>query len=283
MPRRDGFPTNPELVEEFTEASRLTYVAAYETVLAGQLDKFPHFHGKPLSAVPLIAYRNHMLESAQELYDSSDINVVEKELLEVRPVSPIDADAREGHLTLRDLPQENHEAYAAMVERIGNLHVSDDIAVATALEPGGVVADYTATLRSGRVRHIGTLKERPAKQSIVSGKFFAEDMHQFLASPAALRKIRLANAVLRGIGEPPLMDAFFTLSHVRDLPLNGYEPESWLNDYLNEMSARALRHRDTLERLEALGAPQVIIDHQESLIGEYESAARRALRCLDAK
>lgn len=280
MPRKDGFPTNPELVAEFTETSRLTYAAAYDALIASRLDEVPYFEGKPLNAVPLIAYRRALLEQEVQQFTNTSID---KEVLQVRPLTRYDADIRREHLTLRDLPESEHIAYDQMAERIDKLTISDDLAVSTAVEQGGVIAEYTAHMHGGSSRHISTLKDKPAKQSIVSGKFFAEETYELVTSPVRLSRMTLANNALWQMGITPLMNVYFGVSYVPNLPLNGHESVQWLSNYADVMATRELRHRDTLDRLEALGAPAPIIENERRLIDKYESSARRALRLLDTK
>lgn len=287
MPRRDGFPTNPELVTEFTETSRLVYIAAFNQIIAHRLDELPYLRDKPLSMVPLIMYRNRLFDEGTDGIVRPDARAVAKETLKVKTTDSGDAYDRREHLTLKSLPEADHVAYGAVAARMEQLTITDDLVAEVAIEPHGVTAEYWADMHNGKRRHIGTLKEKPAKQSILSGKFFAEDMHETITSPGSSARMAIAREVFARLGMEPIQDVSFRLALEPSLPLNGYEPRRWLERYLDSMADGALRARDGLERMQSSKyadmMPEVIIESQKSRVAEYEAAASRALAILESK
>jgi hypothetical protein len=161
MPRRDGFPTNNELMAELEIRGRDLYVATFA-------DSFPPLpvaaEDKPAHVLSL----DFNLEHDTGGLDGPGLNPVVLEALVLKPIR-LDKGTRiaiEQHVQWKG-DQEMVERRLRIAEVAGGLLVSNEFDP-ECLEPQALLTTYVARLRNGRTRFVDTLKDKPTKQTLYS-------------------------------------------------------------------------------------------------------------------
>lgn len=280
MPRRDGFPTNQEMVVEFNNLSQTAYVDAFQRLSADGLPDA--FQDKPLSLM--------YLDAAKRVpkFMRVDGAVVDERLL-VRTLEEDDVNYLPDTLGFKDIPEDVLEHYYEVARRIGDVTLHNGLDITTVLPPEGIVADYTAVYPNGRTRHISRFKEKPAKASIVAGKYFAEQAIQEINTPFEDKHFDLTNfakvaASLQDLSEQGgIVRHSLSFYKVPNLPLNGHESKGFLNDYANSMLDRTMRSATRLERMKDFGFPDAVIESAQNIYDAANSSYLRAQALLDKK
>jgi hypothetical protein len=280
MPRRDGFPTNREMVVDFNTLSRTAYIDAYNHMTA---DGMPAaFEDKPLDALYLNVIKN--IPAFMRTSDS-----VTDEQLVVEPLQEDHADFMTSIIGFQDIPEDIVEHYRNIARRIGETTLHSGLDIVSVLPPEGINADYTAYYPSGRTRHISTFKEKPSKPSIAAGKFFAAQAVQSITTQpdrTTLDILDFSQVVghMKNIAEQGgVFDHDLLLRMVPDLPLNGHESKAFLNVYANRMFDRATYNAARLAKVKDLGAPEIIIESIQHTYDAAHNAYLRAQALLDKK
>lgn len=292
MPRKDGFPTNAELIKEFTHASRDLYISAFDQIIMDNLDYQPAFRDKPLNSVILVASRRAidevMINGGENLTD----DYVAEERLSVAPIDEMLTTFREGPRGIGSIPRV-HDSVDDDVFRDLAIYselatVTEGLDAAQVIPSQGVGAFYTATTIGDKKLHMDNMQlhaKRPTKQRILSARTFAEEMYSEVNRPMSEeeyhRQLRI-NQALAIFGLEPTNDISFTLSRTPNIPLNGYEPKPWLDLYIDEMSQYALDEIGTIERTKDRVTVEVN-DYRHAMVDKYSMAVKRAQAVIDGK
>lgn len=278
MPRRDGFPTNPEMLLDFNAASHKVFVTAYERALEGKLPA--EYVDKPLTSLTL-SLRQGSLDRSQ---------TVTSEELKIGVLSQYVAEDLPYNFTCARHPEELLNRYVEVSKSVAQVALSDTLIMADTLPAEGIDADYVLTYNDGKMRHVSSFKEKPAKQSIVAGTYFAEEALQYVQSdkmfktPAQNVVRRLVEIARTGdIDDTRIMSHQFDFKMTPALPLNGYESKGFLERYARNMFAAAMRHSERLAFMQERSANETYIALDQQLYDEYNSAYLRAQALLDKK
>ncbi len=280
MPRRDGFPTNQEMVVEFNELSRTAFVNAFERLSEDGLPAA--FEDKPLDLMYLDASKR------VPKFMRVDGAVVDERLL-VEPLNEEHVSYIPDTLGFRDTPEDVLENYRDIARRIGETTLHNGLDIATVLPVEGIVADYTAFYPGVRTRHISTFKEKPAKASIVAGKFFAEQAIHEINTPFEDKHFDLGNfqkvvAAMEDLSnQGGVVRHSLSFQKVPGLPLNGHEPKGFLNAYANTMLDRTITTAARLQRAKELGYPDLVIETAQAMYDTANDSYQRAQTLLDKK
>lgn len=300
MPRRDGFDTNQEMLADFNHGAHLAYVDAFEREYENGVPD--SFKDKPLQFIELEIERRPfdwqgvidgapglteelgLSDTLSRLIETQYQDKIRTETLGIHALTLSDVDFMiNDHLTMRTLPEHAHEAFRQTANAIANLRIGDSAAIVRAVPANGIVADYTATLSDdpgGRSRHIGTLKEKPAKESIALGKAFVEDALDYIHSDQFVDRVSF-NALREAVICAKTTSHRFTIPIRPDVPLNGHEPIRYLHAYQVKMRRGMEIRGERLQRLRDLGAPDTIIEYDALLYSEYKTALERVNAILD--
>lgn len=280
MPRRDGLPTNREMVVEFNDLSRTAFVDAYNRTAEDGLPDA--YQDKPLDALYLRSQKR-----VPEIM-RIDGGVVAEELL-VNPLHEDDVDMIPHTLGFRDTPEDVISHYRAIARRIGDTTLHSGLDIATVLPPEGVDASYTAYYAGGRTRHIATFKEKPSKASIAAGKYFAEQVIHDINAPSSDPDIDVTDLSqvaehLRQMSEQGgTIEHFLSFRKVPNLPLNGHESRAFLNAYANRMLDSARYNAEKLAKMRDLGAPDIVVASVQNVYNSANASYLRAQELLDKK
>lgn len=270
MPRRDGLPTNREMVVDFNGLSRTAYIDAYNRITE---DGFPTaFEDKPLDAMFLRVTKTV----------PSNLRVeggVTGEQLEVETLREEHVGFMTDTLGFQDTPEDVLAHYYNVAHLIGRTTLHSGLDIAAVLPSEGVNAGYTANYSNGRTHHISTFKEKPFKASIAAGKYFAEQAVQDI-NITDLSKLRDSNTIEQAGGT---FRHIFLLRMIPNLPLNGHESKSFLNAYANNMLDETMNRAEKLERIKALGAPEAIVERAQDACEDAQSSYDRVQGLLDKK
>jgi hypothetical protein len=271
MPRRDGLPTNEEMLADFNAASHQVFIHACQMDLQYPLP--PAYEDKRLTDIRLNVMRAGGRLTTQ---------AVMAETLTVTALTPHVASYLGEHLRYRDYPQDVLDHYTLVATKLTDTHIRPGLDIRKVLPPEGIHAGYEAVLPDGHSRHISTFKEKPAKQSIAAGTFMAREVLDHLTAGYGVQgsTLELLAAVIQP-GSGPVFARRFSLIISPDLPLNGHEPREFLLNFYEEMSRCAGRRLDLIERLSEVGAPQILIDNERSTYDRYSKAVAKAQKALD--
>lgn len=273
MPRRDGFPTNREMVIDFNTTAREAYVTAFERAIEVVIP--PAFEEKPLKFI-------HLSFDKKYSGTSSEQHVVSQERLYVQPLTTEDADIIDEFEQYASVDESVIEHYRQVAGKIGEATIKPGVHIRPIVPAEGIQADYNAYLHNYDViRHVSIFHERPAKQTIAAAKYFAEEALDYVQSDEFI-KPKYAKRVERELGQhvEPIIEHAFTFSMVPDLPLNGKESRQFLASYHQIMITRAHTSRDRLADMQRLDAPPVIISSIRKRLSELESARLKAEKFL---
>jgi hypothetical protein len=280
MPRRDGLPTNREMVVDFNNLSRTAYIDAYNNITEYGLPAA--LEDKPLDTL----YLNVTKKVPTFMRTSSGVT---GEQLLVDPLQEHHVDFMTYTLGFQDTPEDVVRHYRDIAQRIGEttLHIGLDIAAI--LPPEGINADYTAFYPTGKTRHISTFKEKPSKLSISAGKFFAEQAIQSINTPPDAEDFditdfsKVIERIEKIFDQSGTFEHGFSLQMVPNLPLNGYESKAFLNTYANRMLDKVNSSAARLAMGNELGWPDVIIENAQRIYDAANSSYLRAQALLDKK
>ena len=275
MPRRDGLPTNNEMLEQFSQKGRDIFVAALEHGLAYKMPDA--YKGKKLGHIVLEI--THESEKQVEGFP----HAVTSETLSMGVVSLDEAQyCKEDHISLRG----TEVAHAIGVEAL----FLSDIILDDSFDPRiigmrGVDTSYVARMAgTNRTRHVGSFKERPAKQSIAAGLFLEGQVDQYVHStefeiPASVRRLR---DLLHSSDDDYLSFSHRWLIPYRaDLRFNGYESSDYLNDVLAYATRLLQNAEERLSRLLEMGVPESLTEHEVNRIIDLKCSIASAKSALE--
>jgi hypothetical protein len=199
---------------------------------------------------------------------------VQHEELMVRPLNFILADELNAHPRMQDAPADVLAHYTTIAERIEATTLDNELHIGDILPAGAIVADYWASFPD-RTRHIGTLKQRPAKASIVAGAYFAEEALGYVQSPAFSTYTDPDEA-----GDTGQLRHEFQLDYDPELPLNGHETTQFLLGFAEDALRHIAKITGNLEKLRALQAPELILERDTERLASYQAATKRILHIL---
>ncbi|GEM_PF-5825667 len=293
MIKKEPFPHDKQRVSELTEAGRQLYIAAYDKLMNGGVYDMPTFQDKPLQFVPLVAIRN------QSPPDDGDIKGLAEDLRIVPgrdfamgyyddPLTPSERQnvERTGNLVITDgfrptdIPIEGVD-----VTYTDRIYTDDDTEYAAIVDNGGYASIHTYPAEDESGEPYEELGADQADILLAQGTRFATEMRESIPSPAQYRMTRAEARLLDslGIAADPPVDVYLTLEHHWLVPLNGHETTGWLQDHATAMQQKAARHRRSILKLGALGAPEVFIDNEKRLISEFNAALKRTTDILDKR
>lgn len=278
MPRRDGFPTNEEMLGQFNQNGRNIFVAALEHDFAHKIPD--HMRGKQLAHLRLQI--NHIMPEPEE----GITNAVTGEDLDMRIMDGWNVEfVRENHLRWKGTP---------IADRIDTEvtyfsdTVLDDTFVPATIGKWAVQTDYTAFMaNTQRTRHVGTLKEKPTKMALVSGIALEEAAEAYVRSSdfeVPFRQ-RLGGVLLFGVG----VDSFQPFDHKWFMPFqagmtfNGFESRYYLEGCLERAQQSLQTTTDRLARLKDLGAPERILESDTNRLAELRTSIASAKTALEKK
>lgn len=276
MPRRDGFPTNPEMLADFTELSRQLFVEAFANEAEDGLH--PAYDGKPISMLTL---------TVPTLYSPKSETRFVSERLVIEPLN-------EQHISMIEFGEHAPDSDILKVRRqkataIGETALHPGVVIGDILSPGSIVADYTVEFTSGMIKQVDTLTDRPAKMTIAGALGAAREGLAYVRSgdgddrPSVLMElIRYANRRSK-YNDRPLPKhtwAQFDLQMHPDLPLNGQENIGFIRRYYGAMRESVMNQRENLDRFRAMNHP--LTDKVAENIARYEDAKARAKEILEA-
>jgi hypothetical protein len=266
------------MLREFSAASHKVFITAYERELEGALPD--SFQDKPLRYLAL-NLRQGPLDQTQ---------TVISEELNITMLSVDEAESLPYNYTCARYPEELLNRYVEVSKAVAQVALSDTLVIADTLPVEGIDANYVLTYANGKSRHISSFKEKPSKQSIASGAYFAQEAQQYVESNKLFRTPsqnvaqRLMDIARNGKTEDTrIMSHRFEFAITPDLPLNGYESRQFLEHYANTMFAKSMRHGERAAIMQARGANAFIYEHEQTLYDKHDSAYRRAQALLDKK
>lgn len=278
MPRKDGLRTNQEIQVDFTNKAHGIYIAAFEREIESKVPDA--FKGKPLDYILFCATRKN-----------PDPAAIATERLDIAPLSDSTAKTLADNERFRDLSPDVLEHYTTIAHHISHSALTDTVRMRNEIPVSGVDADYTASLRgSTRTRHASSFKERPSKQSLVSAEYFADEVAEYLQSDTGATPLarRVEDHFFESMdGQPSHFP--YEIQHHFALPiragvlLNGHESNHYLNRLAETMNNQLERSNGNLARLEAIGAPDFILDHERRRISDYQETLTQAQAYLDKK
>lgn len=278
MSRRDGFPTNREYQVDFTYKARDIYVAAAEHQLEAKIPDA--LKDKPLSFVELIATRKNRLRL-------EDDRAIVTEKLYIAPLSPPTAEMLSHNELFERSETYVIDQYIQLAHTMASTALIDTVRFGETIPGNGVEAEYTATSTNGRSRSAGTFRERASKQSLVAANYFADEVIEYLKSeegktPISRRKDDHIVSLINGESSdfPHQIKHYFTLPIRIGIPLNGYESPQYLQTLAAEMDKFVTIRTNRLERIRALGAPGILIEHENRMIKEAQATLDDARRYL---
>lgn len=277
MPRRDGFPTNNELQDQLEVAGTQLFVAAYQHELDSKVPN--HLKDKPLGHIALT-----IVEKAVVPEGLSETTAVSYTELYMRPIEQGDAEyGLEEHLRWRgDEVKHDRRIFAAQI--IGEAVLTDETHIDD-LPPEAIITDFTAhMLNTNRTRHVGTLKEKPTKMSLVAASGAVENAFDYVNSTdfEKAAELRTIDRALFGIRSE--YDQFvhrWTIPFRSDLVFNGYESKSYLTKYVQYSQHNIDTYQRMLQRSEGRVVPQSILDYEKWKLAIWQQAKDRALQALE--
>lgn len=232
MPRKDGMPTNEELITDLNIYGRDIFLSAYSRNYGEGI--IPRsFVKKRLANLALTIIQYHKPE------DELPGHPLISETLSIKVASMSDADEME----------QRHLRYRGDKERADKLRVASmflgQLAVGAAVSdeqdpyPEAFVTEWVGHMRStNRKRHVSSLKSRPSKQSLVSAIEMAKDSLAYVKSEEyggnPIR--RFQKGVMENEGDFYYFRHKWAIQFSYDLEFTGYENI----DYL-EHTKRALQ------------------------------------------
>ncbi|MDB5170552.1 MAG: hypothetical protein JWO35_246 [Candidatus Saccharibacteria bacterium] len=277
MPRKDGLPTNQEMLVDFNSTAHEVFINTYERSVADRLP--PALEGKPLHAMEIRFSKRHAP-------DPNKSNDTIQERLVISPLGEKHGEHLRDNISFRTLPEDIIERYNTMGDEIAKVIIFGGLAIRDLLPAEAIEASYNMDFGNGaRGRHVSTFKEKPSKQSIAAGKYFAEEMLEYSTSPffdfAADDK-----KVLEFLGSTsPGMQTHhgITFRMYPGLPLNGHESTQFLRHFIRTMTRKHTISTGHIESLETTGAPESFIDTSRQLQEAAAVAIKRAQDILDKK
>ena len=232
MSRKDGMPTNEELITDLNIYGRDIFLSAYSRNYGEGI--IPRsFVKKRLSNLALTIIQYHKPE------DELPGHPLISETLSIKVASMSDADEMEQrHLKYRgDKERADKLRVASMF--LGQLAVGATVSDEQDPYPEAFVTEWVGHMRStNRKRHVSSLKSRPSKQSLVSAKEMAKDSLEYVKSGEyggnPIR--RFQKGVMENEGDFYYFRHKWAIQFGYDLEFTGYENI----DYL-EHTKRALQ------------------------------------------
>jgi hypothetical protein len=276
MPRRDGFPTNPEMLLDFSATAHRVFTTAYERTLEGHVSDA--FQDKPLKYF-FMHFRQDPV---------SRDNPVSSEELRVGIVTDDIAEQLPFNQSFLRQPEEWVQRYVNIAQAVGEVAISDSLVVAVEVPVEAINADYTLSYQDGNAHHVSSFQEWPSKQSIVSGKYFAEEALQYAESDELLLSIEersrrmLTSNAIHDVDDRVILHRMALLQEP-DLPLNGYEPKGFLEAFASKMFIAAMHRSELIEQMRARGASSYAMEREQKIYDKFNSALKRAQEILDRK
>jgi hypothetical protein len=277
MPRRDGFPTNEELLATFSENGRNIFVAA----LAPQIENgVPDvLKGKLLG--DLVLHIGHSVEPIEGI-----ARPVTYETLEIRTMNTRDAESIDYHLRWKGT--KTADSIAAEALYFSDVRFGDTLNVED-LSTWGVHTSYEARMANTfQTRHVSTMKEKPAKMSLYAGIHLEEGAQTYAESPEfAMTPFGQWSIGMVLGSENAANDMLF--SHIWRMPFhpgmifNGSESEQYLVHCLNEANAAYSRRSERLNRLATGGAPELMLTREQGLVDQAKTSLDSAREALEKK
>ena len=232
MSRKDGMPTNEELITDLNIYGRDIFLSAYSRNYGEGI--IPRsFVKKRLSNLALTIIQYHKPE------DELPGHPLISETLSIKVASMSDADEMEQrHLKYRgDKERADKLRVASMF--LGQLAVGATVSDEQDPYPEAFVTEWVGHMRStNRKRHVSSLKSRPSKQSLVSAIEMAKDSLEYVKSEEyggnPIR--RFQKGVMENEGDFYYFRHKWAIQFGYDLEFTGYENI----DYL-EHTKRALQ------------------------------------------
>lgn len=273
MPRRDGLPTNNELLADFNATAHGIFLQAYEADLADPLP--PAYEGKSLA---------HIRLGIIGVCGAGGPQALVAEEMRIRALSVDMAQSLDTNLRFRNYPPDVLERYKDLAEHLEGVTIIPGLPIRNVLPVEGTDATYVATLVNGRMRHVDTFKEKPTKQTIVTAQFFAEEVHESLrAGQESMPSFDEAIAHVTSSEEKPFIARKFSFDITPDLALNGHEPRDFLMRFYEDMLLCAERRKERLDKLRSLGSAAVkaAMDIELESYQRYNRAVMNAQKALD--
>lgn len=280
MPQVDGFPTNEELLEEFTQRGRDIYVTALEHLLE---DGTPDpLKGKLLG--DLVLRINHPLgpETGQTI-------PVEIETLKMQTMSVSDGlFVTEDHEQWQGTPLAG--TIDAEAQKLSDIRLGDIGFTPSQIGIWGICTAYVTRMRNTRsTRHVNTLEEEPSGQTLLAGIALEASALKYVQSPefnlhVTMQKLLRFRLNEYGGAQPSTLN----LSHEWSMPFragmvfNGYESSQSLR--LNIVHAREL-YTERFNRwasFESQGAPAENIEDYIKKLEDYRRLVEEAHISLES-
>ena len=232
MPRKDGMPTNEELITDLNIYGRDIFLSAYSRNYGEGI--IPRsFVKKRLANLALTIIQYHKPE------DELPGHPLISETLSIKVASMSDADEMEQrHLRYRGDRERADKLRVASIF-LGQLAVGTTVSYEQDPYPEAFVTEWVGHMRStNRKRHVSSLKSRPSKQSLVSAIEMAKDSLEYVKSEEyggnPIR--RFQKGVMENEGDFYYFRHKWAIQFSYDLEFTGYENI----DYL-EHTKRALQ------------------------------------------
>jgi len=240
MPRRDGMPTNEELITDLNVYGRDIFLSAYGRNYGDGI--IPRsFISKRLGNLALTIVQYHKPE--EDLPGHPLIS----ETLSLRVANLDDADEMESrHLRYRgDKERADKLRVASMF--LGQLAVGESITDEHDPYPEAFVTEWVGHMRStNRKRHVSSLKSRPSKQSLVSAIEMAKDSLEYVKSDEdgdnPIR--RFQKGVMDNEGEFYYFRHKWAIQFSYDLEFTGYENIDYLEHTKRALQEEISRFKD---------------------------------------
>jgi len=279
MPRKDGFPTNPEMIADLTETSRQIYVAAFNREVENGLH--PALLDKPLS---MVTYRVTTLYSPE-----SETNLAAEYL----SVEPLTHEHLDSGLEFRNPPCDRDiiNLRRQQAAAVGAVALTPDLAIENVLRPGHAMADYWTQFIDRRASSVDTFSERPAKIVIGSALAYSSAYLKLLQAAEDERKndgmafLQVLNR--RSAYEDRVLPedtrGAFHLRIMPELPLNGSESTDFLRRFYGQMREELAAYQGGIDHIKEIDPASSIAQEAEARLALLADAKARAKKLIEAR
>jgi len=239
MPRKDGLPTNEELLTELNSYGVDLFLAGYEKT-----------YGDGIIPRAFLEKRIANLAFTMIQYHKPDENLpgnpLISETLTIQVADYDDAtDMFDHHLRYKG-DQERADKMRMAALFIGQKAVGESLQFETKPYPEAFNTDWTAHMRdTDHKRHVGTLKAKPNKQSLVSAIAMAELSIKYIESDEYLQNPihRFNRGVLLNEGEFYYLRHKWAIKFSYDLDFTGYESLDYLESTKSALLEEISRYK----------------------------------------
>lgn len=259
------------LHEGFTSTAWHVYTGAVTREIEGK----PAYEGKPLNLIHL-----GIGLSALRLTDDIESNPIRQEKMNFRIWSHRELAKLTGNYSPYDDLSDNEKgALARRATRLSRVAIGDGFDITSHVASGDLFTLYLAQHTDSKSLpdlRLSTIEVPQDPQLAAVALMCARDALDYVTSSKFDRPQSASDP-----SGPGTMRHKFTVIKTPELPLNGYEPRVFLEDYQQTMLQELQRARRTLEHLQQGPTPLVMLVEHQEIVAQYEAAVGRVSRILE--